>query len=198
MAAAEAVGYSRFLRWILAIVPVFDLIWQMPFWQSFLFKPMEEEEWLRYTESLAIIPAISGADIRYAMSHQNLLLKRVDPSLHLFPVKDSIHNNHMNSMDSMKRGEPSMDDLFPFPSNSSTHNLRQRGDTTSSLRASSSSLKHQKQQMQRIGMDLSDHISDTATADNSIYNPDIKRSSSRWTLHPLEESYNFSYGNFNY
>ena len=211
LAAAEAVGYSRFLRWILAIVPVFDLLLQMPFWQSFLFKPMEEEEWLRYTESLAIIPAISGADIRYAMSHQNLL-KRAEPSLHLFPstgesARTYYHtlskgakqsNQHMNSM---KHGEPSMDDLyFPFASNSSTHNLRHRGGATATGR-SSSSLRHPKQQImqQRVGMDLSDHnISDTAAADNSIYNPNIKRSSSRWTLHPLEESYSFSYGNFNY
>lgn len=72
MSAASAVGYSRMLRWLVAIIPAVNVLLVNPI-KSFWFRPMEEEEWLRYTESMAILPVISGADIRYAMnmSHPN-------------------------------------------------------------------------------------------------------------------------------
>ncbi|CAB9503290.1 expressed unknown protein [Seminavis robusta] len=71
--AASAVGYSRLIRWVVAVVPTINSFLVDPI-KKFLFRPMEEDEWLRYTESLAIFPAISGEDIRYtmSMSHPNL------------------------------------------------------------------------------------------------------------------------------
>ena len=72
LSAASAVGYSRMIRWLVAIVPAFDIL-LVDMIKSFLFRPMEDEEWLQYTESMAILPVLSGADIRYAMnqSHPN-------------------------------------------------------------------------------------------------------------------------------
>jgi hypothetical protein len=71
--AASAVGYSRLIRWMVAVVPTINVFLVDPI-KKFLFRPMEQDEWLRYTESLAVFPAISGADIRYTMtmSHPNL------------------------------------------------------------------------------------------------------------------------------
>ena len=72
LSAASAVGYSRMIRWLVAIVPAFNIL-LVDMIKSFLFRPMEDEEWLQYTESMAILPVLSGADIRYAMnqSHPN-------------------------------------------------------------------------------------------------------------------------------
>ena len=72
LSAASAVGYSRMIRWLVAIVPAFNIL-LVDMIKSFLFRPMEDEEWLQYTESMAILPVLSGADIRFAMnqSHPN-------------------------------------------------------------------------------------------------------------------------------
>jgi len=73
LSAACAVGYSRMIRWLVAVGPALNLLLVDPI-KRFLFRPMEAEEWLQYTESMAILPVISGADLRYAvnMSHPNL------------------------------------------------------------------------------------------------------------------------------
>ena len=72
LSASGAVGYSRMIRWLVAIVPAVNVLLVDPI-KSFLFRPMEEDEWLKYTESMAVLPVLSGADIRYAMnmSHPN-------------------------------------------------------------------------------------------------------------------------------
>jgi hypothetical protein len=77
--AAHAVGYSRVIRWILATVPAFEVLLASPI-QSFLFRPLSEEEWNRYTDKLAIFPAISGADIRFAVSHPSFSSYQLEPS----------------------------------------------------------------------------------------------------------------------
>jgi hypothetical protein len=53
--AASAVGYSRVIRWALALCPAVQMILVDPT-KSYLFRPMEEDEYLKYTESLALIP----------------------------------------------------------------------------------------------------------------------------------------------
>ena len=51
----------------IAIVPAVNVLLVIPI-KSFLFRPMEDDKWLKYTESMAVLPVLSGADIRYAMN----------------------------------------------------------------------------------------------------------------------------------
>ena len=102
MNAARTVGYSRVIRWMLAIVPAIDMLLVDPI-RIFLFRPMDDDEWMRYTESIAIFPAMSGADIRNAFqSSTNLarmrrksissaMNKRMEqsPSIMFFPLETS-------------------------------------------------------------------------------------------------------------
>lgn len=75
--AAHVVGYSRVIRWLLALIPAIEILLVAPL-QSFLFRPLTEEEWYRYTDKIAIIPAISGADIRFAVSHPSFSKYQMD------------------------------------------------------------------------------------------------------------------------
>jgi len=58
-AAAGSVGYSRAIRWMLAIFPAAELI-ARPFFKHYLFRHMEEEEFLQYTQSFALDPSFCG------------------------------------------------------------------------------------------------------------------------------------------
>ena len=49
--AARAVGYSRVIRWGLALYPALDLLFFSPIYR-YLFHPMDKDEYLSYTESL--------------------------------------------------------------------------------------------------------------------------------------------------
>jgi hypothetical protein len=53
--AARAVGYSRVIRWGLAVYPALDLILLSPIFR-YLFHPMNKDEYLNYTESLVTLP----------------------------------------------------------------------------------------------------------------------------------------------
>lgn len=97
MNAACVVGYSRVLRWGLALIPAVDMLLLDPI-RVFLFRPMDDDEWLRYTESLAILPVMSGTDIRNAfqsgnnlarIKHKSFVHAKSPSSTMFFPVDDS-------------------------------------------------------------------------------------------------------------
>jgi hypothetical protein len=105
--AVSAAGYSRVFRWALALFPALDMLLVDPV-KSYLFRPMDDDEWLRYTESLAIIPALSGANIRNAMSYPNMMgaMRRTESSADLSYASVS------NSQRQIFSG--SLDDSFSF------------------------------------------------------------------------------------
>jgi hypothetical protein len=69
--AIRAVGYSRVLRWGLAIYPAVDMV-VVASLRSYLFRPMGEDEYLNYTESLGFIRTFSSASI-YHPQHDGVL-----------------------------------------------------------------------------------------------------------------------------
>lgn len=109
LSAAAAVGYSRVIRWIVTVIPAIDLVLVNPI-KLYWFKPMDSDEWLRYTESLAIFPAISGSDIRYAVSHPNLRAA----------AQPSVTYKPMSPMPTKKRVQSSFLPGFPSSTNFST------------------------------------------------------------------------------
>jgi hypothetical protein len=86
MDATRAVGYSRVIRWALAIYPAFEMLVIDPI-TLYLFRPMNDDEYLKYTESLALIPQVfsqtsmrktglvshkSGVIMPFSSFHENL------------------------------------------------------------------------------------------------------------------------------
>lgn len=69
--AIRAVGYSRVLRWGLAIYPAVDMVVVAPL-RSYLFRPMDDVEYLKYTESLGFIRTFSTASF-YHPRHDGVL-----------------------------------------------------------------------------------------------------------------------------
>jgi hypothetical protein len=55
--ASRAAGYARVMRWALAIYPAFEMLVVDPI-RLYLFRPMDDDEYLKYTESLAFIPQV--------------------------------------------------------------------------------------------------------------------------------------------
>jgi len=97
MNAARVAGYSRVLRWGLALIPAMDMLLLDPI-RVFLFRPMDDAEWLRYTESLAILPVMSGTDVRNAfqsssnlarMKHKSFVHAKSPSSALFFAIDDS-------------------------------------------------------------------------------------------------------------
>jgi len=135
--AARYVGYSRMIRWIIAIVPAANVLLVDPI-KKFLFRPMQDDEWLHYTESMAILPVISGADIRYAMtmSHPNFNdyqaaggLRRsssVDQSVHL--VNDEKDDQVGPLRSALKKSRTATKSFVPFLEMS--ENLRREVSST--------------------------------------------------------------------
>eukprot|EP00980_Cylindrotheca_fusiformis_P024992 scaffold12868_cov96-Cylindrotheca_fusiformis.AAC.1 len=67
--ACRAVGYARVIRWAFAIYPAFEMLVVDPI-KLFLFRPMDDDEYLKYTESLIFIPPV--------FSQTNMRRKSVD------------------------------------------------------------------------------------------------------------------------
>lgn len=106
--AVSAAGYSRFFRWALAILPAIDMVLVGPI-NTYLFRPMDEEEWFKYTESIAIFPStLSGTDNRNAMfpsksfaSDRATTMKRAESSGNLVPSSLSPYHISSASMTSL-------------------------------------------------------------------------------------------------
>eukprot|EP00591_Stephanopyxis_turris_P007121 CAMPEP_0195531780 /NCGR_PEP_ID=MMETSP0794_2-20130614/36311_1 /TAXON_ID=515487 /ORGANISM="Stephanopyxis turris, Strain CCMP 815" /LENGTH=186 /DNA_ID=CAMNT_0040663705 /DNA_START=201 /DNA_END=761 /DNA_ORIENTATION=+ len=73
--AASAAGYSRVFRWALALFPAFDMLVVDPL-KSYWFRPMDDNEWLSFNESFAMIPVLSGSNIRN--SHNMMGMRRTE------------------------------------------------------------------------------------------------------------------------
>mmetsp|Transcript_45220 Transcript_45220/g.109436 ORF Transcript_45220/g.109436 Transcript_45220/m.109436 type:complete len:680 (+) Transcript_45220:39-2078(+) len=57
MDAFRAAGYARVIRWACAIYPAFEMLVVDPI-KLYLFRPMGDDEYLKYTESFALIPQV--------------------------------------------------------------------------------------------------------------------------------------------
>lgn len=79
MVAFRAAGYARVIRWACAIYPAFEMLVVDPI-KLYLFRPMGDDEYLKYTESFALIPQV--------FSNPNLVRRQ---SIHR-----SLHSSHMS------------------------------------------------------------------------------------------------------
>ena len=136
MGAMSAAGYSRIFRWALALCPAMDMLLVDPV-KSYLFRPMDDDEWLRYTESFAVIPVLSGANIRSVLSGASIrgagmpsfsnasLLRRTDNSANFLRRMDSSANlttltsspSYAFLSTSKRRFSENMDDSYSFSYN---------------------------------------------------------------------------------
>jgi len=136
VSAAGAVGYSRMIRWVVAVVPAINIFLVDPI-RKYFFRPMEHDEWLRYTESLAVFPVFSGADIRYTMSMSHPNFSELDGtgdsefratrrSSTMTCASEQDHSRRRSSAVGLMDDEPLVPPGFPFgrrgSSSSSPHN----------------------------------------------------------------------------
>jgi len=65
-------GYGRVIRWWLLLSPAWDLVIAQPL-RNYFFRPLENDEFLRYTQSLALVPTFSRANFQPQLrrSHQS-------------------------------------------------------------------------------------------------------------------------------
>lgn len=101
MDAFRSAGYARVIRWACAIGPALEMLVVDPI-KLYLFRPMGDDEYLKYTESLALIPQV--------FSHPNLMRRQ------------SVHRNLQSSNElaspnfAGKKQMASTNKLVAFPS----------------------------------------------------------------------------------
>lgn len=140
LSAAKAVGYSRMVRWVVAVVPAINIFLVDPI-KRYYFRPMEHDEWLRYTESLAVFPAVfSGEDIRYTMSMSHPNFSELDGATDYAGGMRRRNSSYLTSASEVSHVRRRVDSLEDEPSVPSGVPFKQRRSSKASLRESHSFL----------------------------------------------------------
>jgi hypothetical protein len=120
--AVRAVGYSRVIRWGLAIYPAVDMMLVAPL-KSYLFRPMDVDEYLKYTESIALMQgSFSSASINrhHPSPHPRSASLASLPSgmLHRSHPSETFHSSMRsdigNNSENHQHGRGSLEDSINF------------------------------------------------------------------------------------